>query len=103
MGAQAEKCRGSSESQLVQRLTVQALLVRVSEGGHLFTLAEHLCPRFLPGSVETTLQKQTVTMPVAAGETTEQVDQNQTEQVRPLAELSPVQWAMREQANKDKN
>jgi ATP-dependent DNA helicase RecG len=89
---------GQAAQALVQRLTIQALLVRVSEGSHLFTLAEHLRPRFLPGSVETATQKQTLTTPSATGgateQVTEQVGQNPTEQVQPLAELTAVQWAI---------
>lgn len=89
---------GPTAQALVQRLTVQALLVQVSEGSHLFTLAEHLRARFLPRSVETVQEKQSATNQTIAGETTEQVTEqvetNPTEQVQPLDELSAVQWAI---------
>lgn len=88
---------------LVQRLTVQALLMPAAEGGHLYTLAEHLRPRFLPASVETVAQMQDVTPPPATGETTEQVTvqvaTEVTEQVPPLVHLSAVQWIIVEHAD----
>jgi ATP-dependent DNA helicase RecG len=88
---------------LVQRLTVQALLVPVAEGGHLYTLAEHLRPRFMPASVETVAQIQDVTPPSVTGEATEQVAVQVavevTEQVPPLVHLSAVQWIIVEHAD----
>jgi ATP-dependent DNA helicase RecG len=88
---------------LVQRLTVQALLAPVAEGGHLYTLAEHLRSRFMPASGETFSQIQEVTPHSATGEATEQVTVQvavkATEQVRPLVHLSAVQWVIVEHAD----
>ncbi|HRF10744.1 MAG: Divergent AAA domain protein [Candidatus Accumulibacter phosphatis] len=88
---------------LVQRLTIQALLVPVADGGHLYTLAEHLRPRFLPANAEIVAQKQYVTPQLAPGESTEQVTvQVATEvtgQVPPLVHLSAVQWIIVEHAD----
>ncbi len=87
---------------LVQRLSVQALLAPAREGAHLFTLAEHLRPRFMQASTETATQKQVITTPAAAGEPTEQVTVQVavvTEQVSPLVQLSAVQWAIVEHAD----
>lgn len=88
---------------LVQRLTVQALLAPASEGSHLFTLAEHLRPRFMPTNNETTVPKQPVTTPATAGKPTEQVTvqvaAEATEQVSTLVQLSAVQWAIVEHAD----
>jgi len=85
--------------QLVQRLTVQALLVAEGETGNLFGLAEHLRARFLPaapGHVEISEENQASGEETAATGTTEQV----TEQVAPgqpghdrsLDRLTDVQW-----------
>jgi ATP-dependent DNA helicase RecG len=86
---------GADARQLVQRLTVQALLVAQGETGNLFGLAEHLRARFLsavPGLVEIGEENQASAAATAAAGTTEQV----TEQVAPgqtrLDRLSDVQW-----------
>ncbi len=88
---------------LVQRLTVQALLAPVAEGGHLYTLAEHLRPRFMPASVETVAQIRDVTPPSVTGEAAEQVTVQvaveASEQELPLVHLSPVQWTIVEHAD----
>jgi len=88
---------------LVQRLTVQALLAPVAEGGHLYTLAEHLRSRFMPASVDTVVQIQGVTPASATGEATEQVTEQVaaevTVQVPPLVHLSAVQWIIVEHAD----
>lgn len=88
---------------LVRRLTVQALLAPASEGGQLFTLAEHLRPRFMPASVETFARIQNVTSPSVTGEATEQVTvqvaAKVSEQVPPLVQLSPVQWTIVDHAD----
>lgn len=88
---------------LVQRLTVQALLAPTVEGGHLYTLAEHLRQRFLPAGTDTSKQIQGVTPASATGETTEQVTEQVavevTEQVPPLVHLSAVQWIIVEHAD----
>ncbi|MEJ1958912.1 MAG: hypothetical protein WDM70_05210 [Nitrosomonadales bacterium] len=68
------------------------MLAPASEGSHLFTLAEHLRPRFMPTSNETAVPKQPVTTPATAGKPTEQVTvqvvAEATEQVSPLVQLS---------------
>ena len=85
--------------QLVQRLTIQALLVAQGETGNLFGLAEHLRPRFLPatpGQAEINKENQQSGEESAATDTTDQV----TEQVAPgqpghdrsLDRLTDVQW-----------
>jgi ATP-dependent DNA helicase RecG len=88
---------------LVQRLTVQALLMPTSEGSHMFTLAEHLRPKSLSAHTETAAPKQAVTTQESAGEATEQVTvqvaAEATEQVTPLVHLSDVQWTIVEHAD----
>jgi ATP-dependent DNA helicase RecG len=90
---------GADARQLVQRLTVQALLVAEGETGNLFGLAEHLRARFLPATpeqVEISEENQPSVEKTAVIDTTEQV----TEQVAPgqpgldrsLDRLTDVQW-----------
>lgn len=90
---------GADARQLVQRLTVQALLVAQGEAGSLFGLAEHLRARFLPaatGSSDISESNQTPGVVSTAEGATEQV----TEQVvarqpgldRSLDRLTDVQW-----------
>jgi ATP-dependent DNA helicase RecG len=86
---------GPKAQQLVQRLTVQALLVPLREGSNLFALAEHLRPRFRPEGHDAGLAKQGVTTPSGTRRQTEQV----TEQVRPLVQLTDVQWTIVEHAD----
>ena len=83
--------------QLVQRLTVQALLVAESETGNLFGLAEHLRARFLSDETKKNSDVNQSSVAETAGTgTTEQV----TEQVAPgqpgldrsLDRLTDVQW-----------
>lgn len=82
--------------QLVQRLTVQALLVAESETGNLFGLAEHLRARFLADETENSEENQSSGEETAGTGATEQV----TEQVAPgqpgldrsLDRLTDVQW-----------
>jgi ATP-dependent DNA helicase RecG len=87
---------GPASLALVERLTVQALLEPVREGAHLFTLSNHLRPRFMPASARTTQQNQMVTAldPAAAmtEQVTTQVASETTEQVPALTQLSAVQW-----------
>jgi ATP-dependent DNA helicase RecG len=94
---------GPSALELVQRLTVQALLMPTSEGSHMFTLAEHLRPKSLPAHTETAAPKQAVTTQESAEEATEQVTvqvaAEATEQVTPLVHLSTVQWVIVEHAD----
>lgn len=94
---------GLAVQALVQRLTVQALLVQASEGGHLFTLADHLRPRFFPTAVEDNRQKQVLITPAmskeASEQVTEQVVSKATEQEPPLVQLSTVQWIIVEHAD----
>lgn len=88
---------------LVQRLTVQALLAPAAEGGHMYTLADHLRQRFMPSSVDTAEQPQGATPvsapPDATEQVTVQVTPGVTEQVPALVQLSPVQWLIVEQTD----
>ncbi|MDR3298639.1 MAG: putative DNA binding domain-containing protein [Candidatus Accumulibacter sp.] len=90
---------GADARQLVQRLTVQALLVAQGETGNLFGLAEHLRTRFLPavsGQAENGEDNQQSGVEAAVTDSTDQV----TEQVVPgqpgldrsLDRLTDVQW-----------
>jgi ATP-dependent DNA helicase RecG len=86
---------GADARQLVQRLTVQALLVAENGSGNLYSLAEHLHPRFLPaapGQAEIFDENQASGTETTATGTTEQV----TEQVAPeqpgLDRLTEAQW-----------
>ncbi len=94
---------GPGAQELVQRLAVQALLAPASEGGHLFTLAEHLRQRFLPTSAGTSEQNQPVRTSDATGEQTKQVTEQvvtgTTEQVPKLVQLTDVQWTIVEHAD----
>lgn len=94
---------GADARQLVQRLTVQALLVAQGETGNLFGLAEHLRARFLPaapGQAEKSEENQRDgEEPVAAGATAQATDQataqaasGQTQLVQSLVQLSVIQW-----------
>jgi len=87
---------GPAASLLVQRLTVQALLVPTSEGGHLYTLAEHLRQRFMPGKIETIEQNQPVTQLASSTEATAQVTVQASPEVTiqgvPLVQLNAIQW-----------
>lgn len=85
--------------QLVQRLTVQALLVAEGETGNLFGLAEHLRARFLSaeaGHSELSEENQASGGETAGAGPTEQVtEQVATEQPghdRSLDRLTDVQW-----------
>jgi ATP-dependent DNA helicase RecG len=88
---------------LVRRLTVQALLAPMTEGVHLYTLAEHLRHRFMPSSASITTKNQQVIETVVSGLTTEQatvqVATEATEQVRGLVQLSSTQWLIIEHAD----
>lgn len=85
--------------QLVQRLTVQALLVAQGETGNLFGLAEHLRARFLPAAPGQTNENQQVIDAGVAAEGTAQATEQVTDQVAPrqpeldrsLHQLSDVQ------------
>ncbi|GMV30592.1 MAG: hypothetical protein AMXMBFR59_27170 [Rhodanobacteraceae bacterium] len=90
---------GADARQLLQRLTVQALLVPQGETGNLFGLAEHLRARFLPsttGQSEIRQESSSTAAEARSESTTEQV----TEQVGPaqqrldrsLDRLTGVQW-----------
>lgn len=94
---------GSDARQLVQRLTVQALLVAQGETGNLFSLAEHLRTRFLPETpdqTEISEENQHTGAEVAAtGTTVQAIDQataqaasGQTKLVQSLVQLSAIQW-----------
>lgn len=94
---------GPAAMGLVQRLTVQALLAPAVEGGHMYTLADHLRQRFMPSSVDTDEQTQGATPVSALSEETEQVTvqvtPGVTEQVPALVQLSPLQWLIVEQTD----
>ena len=94
---------GPGAQGLVQRLTVQALLIPPNEGGSLFTLAAHLRPRFLPASAGSFSWEQGVTTPEATREQTEQVTEQvvaeTTEHVPQLDQLTTVQWTIVEHAD----
>ena len=89
---------GAAAQVLVQRLTVQALLAPPADGGHLFTLAEHLRPRFFSATETYAEENQQVTPqpPTNSGteQVTEQVPAPATEQVAQLVQLSHVQWTI---------
>jgi ATP-dependent DNA helicase RecG len=95
---------GPKAQQLVQRLTVQALLAPLREGGHVFALAEHLRPRFRPEGHDAELAKQGVTTPSSPHKQTEQVTEQvvpeSTEQVQPLVQLTDVQWTIVEHTDR---
>lgn len=94
---------GSDARQLVQRLTVQALLVAQGETGSLFSLAEHLRARFLPGTLEqpeiSEENQRSGAEAAAAGTTVQATDQataqaasGHAELVQSLVQLSAIQW-----------
>lgn len=90
---------GADARQLVQRLTVQALLVAQGETGNLFGLAEHLRARFLPaapGQAENIEENHTHSSESAAGDATEQATEQvvsgQAQLVHLLVQLSTIQW-----------
>lgn len=94
---------GSDARQLVQRLTVQALLVAQGETGNLFSLAEHLRTRFLPETPDKTEISEENQHPgaevAATGTTVQAIDQataqaasGQTKLVQSLVQLSAIQW-----------
>ena len=93
---------GPAALELVQRLTVQALLMPTSEGSHLYTLVEHLRPKSLSEHIDTTFQKHVVITHKSAGKSTEQVTAQvaveATVQVSTLVQLSAVQRAIVEYA-----
>lgn len=90
--------KGNMVQPLAQRLTVQALIGPLREGGHVFALAEHLRPRFRPEGHDAGLAKQGVATPSSTrrqtGQVTEQVVPRGNEQVRPLVQLTDVQWTI---------
>lgn len=92
---------GADARQLVQRLTVQALLVAQGETGNLFGLAEHLRARFLPvapGQAEIGEENQAsgseATAPGTTEQVTEQVVPGQPGLERSLDRLTDVQWSI---------
>ncbi|MBP9798943.1 MAG: hypothetical protein KBD39_02340 [Sterolibacterium sp.] len=74
---------GADARQLVQRLTVQALLVPQGETGNLFGLAEHLRARFLPATPGQANKNQYVIDAGVAAEGTAQATEQVTDQVAP--------------------
>lgn len=87
---------GADARQLVQRLTVQALLVAQGETGNLFGLAEHLRARFLPAAPgQGHENQQVIDAGVASEDTaqaTEQAGFEQPQLVQSLVQLSAIQW-----------
>ncbi|MFU7369522.1 RNA-binding domain-containing protein [Pseudomonas aeruginosa] len=87
---------GADARQLVQRLTVQALLVAQGETGNLFGLAEHLRARFLPATPgQGHENQQVIDAGVASEDTaqaTEQAGFEQPQLVQSLVQLSAIQW-----------
>ena len=94
---------GPAAMALVQRLTVQALLVAPVGGGHVYTLSEHLKPRFMQGNHDEITTNQIVTVGSAGGIATEQVTVQvavqATEQVPALVQLSSIQWLIIEHSD----
>lgn len=86
---------GAEAHQLLQRLTVQALLVAEGESGNLFGLAEHLRPRFLTESSLKIVENQLVVEDHAGGarpgQATDQAGAYAGELDRSLDRLSDVQ------------
>ncbi|MEF8730978.1 MAG: RNA-binding domain-containing protein [Candidatus Accumulibacter meliphilus] len=89
---------GADARQLVQRLTVQALLVAQGETGNVFDLAEHLRPRFLAGTPSVPPDNQHVAAELGGEKSTDQAtDQagaSAGELDRSLDRLSDVQWRL---------
>ncbi len=94
---------GADARQLVQRLTVQALLVAQGETGNLFGLAEHLRARFLPAAPsQAEIVEQELppgAEPATAGTTAQATEQataqaasEQAQLVQSLVQLSAIQW-----------
>jgi ATP-dependent DNA helicase RecG len=87
---------GADARQLVQRLTVQALLVAQGETGNLFGLAEHLRARFLPAAPGQANENQQVidagVAPEGTAQATEQAGVGQPQLVQSLVQLSATQW-----------
>ncbi|WP_043741287.1 MULTISPECIES: RNA-binding domain-containing protein [Pseudomonadota] len=86
---------GADARELVQRLTVQALLVAEDEGGNLFRLAEHLRLRFLTSMTDASIENQSVAARSGDEERTDQAtdhaDTSEAELDRSLDRLSDVQ------------
>ena len=89
---------GTDARQLVQRLTVQALLVAQSETGAVFDLAEHLRPRFLAGApnVPPEIQHGAAALggKKSTDQATDQAGAGADELDRSLDRLSDVQWRL---------
>lgn len=89
---------GADARQLVQRLTVQALLLAQGETGNVFGLAEHLRPRFLAGTPNVSQENQHVAAELGGEKSTDQAtDQagaGAGELDRSLDRLSDVQWQL---------
>jgi ATP-dependent DNA helicase RecG len=82
---------GPEARQLVQRLTVQALLVAQGETGNLFSLAEHLRARFLPDAPGKSIENQHLINVGAAVESTEQATEQAGSGQAQLVQLSAIQ------------
>lgn len=89
---------GAEARQLVQRLTVQALLVAEGESGNLFRLAEHLRPRFLADAINDVGENQSTADSLAGkvhtDQATDQAGAGTGELDRSLDRLSDVQWQL---------
>ena len=82
---------GADARQLAQRLTVQALLVAQSETGNVFSLAEHLRPRFLAGTYNVAAE---LGGEKSTDQATDQAGAGAGELDRWLDRLTDVQWRL---------
>jgi ATP-dependent DNA helicase RecG len=93
---------GPRALELVQRLTVQALLAPVSDSSSLYTLAEHLWPKFMPNAKYSHINQSVIISsitPSATEQVSAQVTVRAAEQVPALAQLSDVQRTIIEQTD----
>jgi ATP-dependent DNA helicase RecG len=82
---------GAAANQLVNRLIVQALVVAEGETGSLFSLAEHLRPRFHPAA-HPQQNQQVIGGGEPTAQATEQAGSERSQLVQSLVKLSAVQW-----------
>jgi ATP-dependent DNA helicase RecG len=82
--------------QLVQRLTVQALVVAHGENGNLYSLAEHLRSRTLPAGHDKDVKNQYIAPEVTTAtdtvQATAQAASGHAQLVQSLDRLSAIQW-----------
>ncbi|PRG07804.1 putative DNA binding domain-containing protein [Burkholderia ambifaria] len=85
---------GVGARELVQRLTVQALIVARGESNNLFGLAEHLRARFLSGADGKNEENQSPTGGAALGGLTDQATDQAVSGIIGLDRLTTVQWSI---------